>query len=531
MKDNLWTTNAKWSGFHLVETRTHRRIMLQPCGAPLEGFANLSELLLAIKDIVKCVQDLLEKKVLHRDISLRNIILAKANPKDANSRMRAYLIDFDYALDLENQSQAAAKGARTGTLPFMALEMLAEETSNRVKHAYYHDLESIFYVLCWLCTSQEGPNNTERDHRTFDFNKSEVAKWTGAGMDNPTFDAIKTRKSAIVCNDTEFTEKILSDFAPYFDSIKRCVLKLRDMMINKGSNPYNPLVQERVDEAQKLAEKLNKIGEPVPYLVLKEIPNSEREPCDVFESLYNIIDEAIATLIEPPLPPACTPEAKARAKAEEEARKEAKRMKFRNYLSIREMQEERETNLRVKESEVVDEDEETEEGRDDPSEKPGSQLLTRATSSYHSLLKQATTTLMNARNTSSSVPGLTHSGPSDSASGTNPRSIPSSSSSPKPDPRVGPPSSMESIGSKRPFDDNNQKSAHGHGRSTPKKAKKASGLGKSPQPKGPCIQRPSLDRTMPSSVESTRSKRSSAESFDDDSVTSDSQKRIRLEKL
>ncbi|EJD02667.1 uncharacterized protein FOMMEDRAFT_19950 [Fomitiporia mediterranea MF3/22] len=49
-----WKTDAKWTGFDLVETRTHRRIILQPCGGPLEGFANLRELLVAIKDVVKC---------------------------------------------------------------------------------------------------------------------------------------------------------------------------------------------------------------------------------------------------------------------------------------------------------------------------------------------------------------------------------------------------------------------------------------------------------------------------------------------
>lgn len=51
--------------------------------------------------------------MLHRDISLRNLILARADPNDPNSRIRGYLIDFDYALDLENLSQDVVNGART----------------------------------------------------------------------------------------------------------------------------------------------------------------------------------------------------------------------------------------------------------------------------------------------------------------------------------------------------------------------------------------------------------------------------------
>ncbi|EJD02662.1 uncharacterized protein FOMMEDRAFT_155991 [Fomitiporia mediterranea MF3/22] len=580
---DYWRTKAKWSGFDLVETRTHRRIILQPCGGPLEGFANLSELLLAIKDVIKCVQDLLERKVLHRDISMRNIILAKADPKNPDSRMRAYLIDFDYALDLENLSQDVAKGARTGTLPFMAIEMLAEETANHVPHAYYHDLESIFYSLCWLCTSQEGPNNTERDRRSFDFNKSEVAKWTGIGMENPSLDDIRRCKAATIRDETEFIEKVLNQFAPYFDPIKPCVLTLRDVMINEGSNSGDPLARSRVKERIDFLEGCRRAGISISPMMLKGIPNSQREPSDVFNSLYDIIDSTLEGLVEPSLPPTCTPEAKTKARAEEEFKKEVKRMKFRRYMSIREMQEEREANLQVKESEAIEEAEEKERkkkkadvGEDEEEdnegyetfEEPERQRPSFTTSEQIALAHLRMRATMSA--SQSSVPGLTYSGTSGSASGTRFGSTSGArlgssswSSSLMAAPEIGPPPSMESVGSKRAFDEGDESE---HGQPLLKKARKVSvpkmkqlprtkskpsaskptflvpGLPASrsfsgshhslsfagvPQSKEPLVPPPSGDSIIPSSMESTRSKRSLSESSDDDSLTSDSRKRMR----
>ncbi|EJD02666.1 uncharacterized protein FOMMEDRAFT_167854 [Fomitiporia mediterranea MF3/22] len=520
MNDVLSKTKAKWSEF---ATRTHWRIMLQPCGGPLEGFANLKELLLAIKDVVKCVEDLLEKKVLHRDISLRNIILAKTDPKDPTSRMRAYLIDFDYALDLENPTQTLAEGARTGTLPFMALEMLEEESSNGVPHAYYHDLESIFYVLCWICTSQEGPNNTERDCRTFDFNKSEVAKWTGAGMENRSSDFIQLRKAATVENRSWFIKKVVRQFAPYFEPIKDCVIDLRNVMVNVGSRPKHSFDVEAVKENIVFQDECRRIGISVPISFWMNIPNSQREPCDVFNTIYDIIDGTLATLGEPSLPPTCTPDAKDKAMVEKKAMKEANRMKFRKHMSIRELQEEREANLKKskkskesKAKEVAEEVErkkrklderkgrrEEEESRE-LSEDPEHQQPICTMSDRNSLLKQAA---INALVTSSSVPGLAHSGPTDLASG-GPRSTSQSSPYTMPAPRTGRSSTMEPVGSKPTVNDNDCKSRHG-----------------SPAPKR---RRNALDWDE---TAVTISAQSFAESSDGDSVASDSQKRMRPEGL
>ena len=79
-------------------------------------------------------------RILHRDISLNNLMLRKEGDK-------AYgvLNDFDLAVDADVKS--ASSKQRTGTKPFMAIDLLRDHPS---VHMYRHDLESMFYVLVWI---------------------------------------------------------------------------------------------------------------------------------------------------------------------------------------------------------------------------------------------------------------------------------------------------------------------------------------------------------------------------------------------
>jgi Fungal protein kinase len=52
--------------------------------------------------------------------------------------------DFDLASKVTNTNSSAQH--RTGTLPFMSLELLKQADA---KHCLRHDLESLFYVAIW----------------------------------------------------------------------------------------------------------------------------------------------------------------------------------------------------------------------------------------------------------------------------------------------------------------------------------------------------------------------------------------------
>lgn len=84
------------------------------------------------------------KQILHRDISIFNL----AYYTDETGRVIGVLIDFDLAsappFDFERTSNH-----RTGTVPFMALDVLDISAGTICVHGLHHDLESYFYVIMW----------------------------------------------------------------------------------------------------------------------------------------------------------------------------------------------------------------------------------------------------------------------------------------------------------------------------------------------------------------------------------------------
>ncbi|TFK21745.1 hypothetical protein FA15DRAFT_549922, partial [Coprinopsis marcescibilis] len=83
-------------------------------------------------------------KVLHRDLSENNLMVNRM--KDGTAK--GILNDWDMATraDTKNQVPRSSAQHRTGTLPFMACDLLAIEPP---RHYYRHDLESFMYVLIW----------------------------------------------------------------------------------------------------------------------------------------------------------------------------------------------------------------------------------------------------------------------------------------------------------------------------------------------------------------------------------------------
>ena len=89
--------------------------------------------------------DLWNGGVLHRDVSPGNMMYYRTK----NGTLMGVLNDYDLS------SLAAAAGPqgneRTGTVPFMALDLLTPAGQRgEVKHLYRHDLESFIWVLVWV---------------------------------------------------------------------------------------------------------------------------------------------------------------------------------------------------------------------------------------------------------------------------------------------------------------------------------------------------------------------------------------------
>ncbi|KAH7903117.1 hypothetical protein BJ138DRAFT_1120710 [Hygrophoropsis aurantiaca] len=94
---------------------------------------------------VLCHRSLWQIGIHHRDVSSGNLMYYK-NPQ---GDLKGVLNDYDLA---SLADQIGPKGnERTGTIPFMALELLTwEALEGRVTHLYRHDVESFVWVLAWV---------------------------------------------------------------------------------------------------------------------------------------------------------------------------------------------------------------------------------------------------------------------------------------------------------------------------------------------------------------------------------------------
>lgn len=108
------------------------------------------EFLLAWWEVVKCHRALWRRGVHHRDVSPSNLMGYRLR-----GRFMSVLNDFDLSSIkrfLSSIKDAPRGLERTGTIPFMALDLLMPEaTAGQVEHVYYHDAESFIWVLTWIC--------------------------------------------------------------------------------------------------------------------------------------------------------------------------------------------------------------------------------------------------------------------------------------------------------------------------------------------------------------------------------------------
>ncbi|KAK7680255.1 hypothetical protein QCA50_016764 [Cerrena zonata] len=99
-------------------------------------------------ETVQCHALLWSLGILHGDLSVTNLMVDPENKK-------GILVDFDLATVAHNDTIDACPlhgNDRTGTMAFMALELLREEgLQGKIPRLYRHDLESFCWVFLWIC--------------------------------------------------------------------------------------------------------------------------------------------------------------------------------------------------------------------------------------------------------------------------------------------------------------------------------------------------------------------------------------------
>jgi serine/threonine protein kinase len=137
-------------------------------------------------------------KILHRDISLNNLMLRK---EDGNAY--AVLNDLDLAINEDVQSHSLKH--HTGTKPFMAIDLLSGEPT---VHRYRHDLESLFYVLVWIVS---------RFHDGVEIAKPPLQEWTEGTLQN-----VMVSKYAFLSEPFLIpTEKTFASFGRHISRMRR----------------------------------------------------------------------------------------------------------------------------------------------------------------------------------------------------------------------------------------------------------------------------------------------------------------------
>ncbi|KDQ23775.1 hypothetical protein PLEOSDRAFT_1086212 [Pleurotus ostreatus PC15] len=159
---------------HKLEQR-YFTLLFTDCYNHLWDIKTVADFQLAYIDIVECHHAAMKfGNVLHRDISENNLLWTKSAKNAKRGRTIGVLNDWDLATPVDAIGNSSKH--RTGTGPFMALDLLAPEPP---VHLYRHDLESLFYVLIWAAVHYNIGDDVPYAHRVDD----EVEKWTGTYLE------------------------------------------------------------------------------------------------------------------------------------------------------------------------------------------------------------------------------------------------------------------------------------------------------------------------------------------------------------
>ncbi|KAF6765518.1 hypothetical protein DFP72DRAFT_798204 [Ephemerocybe angulata] len=137
--------------------KSFQRIVTPLYGSPIERFNDEAELLEALHDAIAAHRKLLERGVLHCDISTGNILFGEG--KNPSPGLRGILIDLDYATEVDYTRPSI--NLRSGTRFYQSI-ILLKGLAGQYKPAHDHldDLESFYYVLLDLVFGRCDPGKS-----------------------------------------------------------------------------------------------------------------------------------------------------------------------------------------------------------------------------------------------------------------------------------------------------------------------------------------------------------------------------------
>lgn len=184
-----------------------------------------------------------------------------------------------------------------GAFPFVALDFLKLEPT--IPARYFHDLESLFLVMCWLSTTLEGPCEPRRflSSDGFEYRDTYVAAWNEDGPFHNSLDLVYSAKFCHTGFEEDF-KKLLKEFAKYFEDMKDCMTSLRTLL-------WHPLPHDKTREKLKaVMDKCWNDTTPDQQELMKKLynlfpdPIGMRPPTVVLDSFVSILDKAAGCLTD-----------------------------------------------------------------------------------------------------------------------------------------------------------------------------------------------------------------------------------------
>ncbi|KAJ3460038.1 hypothetical protein MRS44_010905 [Fusarium solani] len=182
-------------------------MVVYPLGRPIARFHTVEEFLRGFRDAIAGYRSLhLDGKILHRDISPNNIMLAEDQKE---GEPWGFLIDLDLSMELA--VGPARPGEIIGTKAFMAIDVL-----KRIPRTYRQDLESFLYVFLWIaiCGGDRKLPADSRLQRWLVGNWSELAQKKTEDMEHGNF------------------ARIVAEFMPQFRAMGSLAYRLRDIIFS-----------------------------------------------------------------------------------------------------------------------------------------------------------------------------------------------------------------------------------------------------------------------------------------------------------
>lgn len=173
-----------------------------------------------------------------------------------------------------------------------------------VVHEYYHELEAVFYILCWICTRQGGPYGIRRDDdSTFDRRDSILTDWVPRSNGKEDLRTAGCLKSAFVSMPGLFESDILDKIHSYFYPLKDCLWGLRDLL-----NPPSHIGAEKVERIREAwrrgpENQLRPNGEHVDFDERCRIPAKYRDMDGLFDDFEEVLSKTLDGLSKTPDPP------------------------------------------------------------------------------------------------------------------------------------------------------------------------------------------------------------------------------------